>query len=100
MNVLNDARDDEKKLVVYWSNGVIIEGFMDTISETSTCELEEDDPNYLEYYMGIMEISDIIELSEGATFKGEIGDLIELSVLNEPIRIEEKGKGIIWQKQR
>lgn len=85
-------------LTVYWSNGVIINGFVDTMSETSTCELEEDDTNYKEYYMCVMEITDIVKLPRGVMFNEKVGDLIELSILNEPIKIEEKGKSVIWKK--
>lgn len=99
MNALS-GYNFETVLTVYWPNGVIIDGFVDTISETCTCELEEDDPNYREYYMCVMEITDIVELPKEVTFNEKAGDLIELSVLNEPIRIETKEKCLIWATKR
>jgi hypothetical protein len=97
MNALSGC-NRETVLTVYWQNGIIVDGFIDTISETCTCELEEDSPNYQEYYMCAMEIADIVKLPKDITFKEKVGDLIELSVLNEPVRIETKEKGVIWQK--
>jgi hypothetical protein len=85
-------------LTVYWPNGIIIDGFVDTISETCTCELEEDDPNYQEYYMCVMKITDIVELPNNVEFNEKEGDLIEISVLNEPLRIETKEEGVVWKK--
>lgn len=88
----------ETILTIYWQNGIIIEGFVDTISETCTCQLDEDDSNYKEYYMCVLEITNIVELPKGITFNEKVGNLIELSILNEPFRIEIKGNGVIWQK--
>lgn len=97
MDVLS-GYNRETILTVYWPNGIIIDGFVDTMSETCTCELEEDDPNYKEYYMCVLEITDIVELPKGIILNEKVGDLMELSVLNEPLRIEVKGNDIIWQK--
>ena len=96
INVLNCYRKQEI-LTVYLKNGVIIDGFVDTISESCTCELEEDNPDYQEYYMCALEITDIIEIPEGILFEESVGDLIELSICNEPQKIIEKGKGVIWR---
>jgi hypothetical protein len=90
-------------LMTYWENGAIIKGVVDTISETCTCEIDEDDPNYLEYYLCAFEVAQIISPPSKDIrnpYFGElrIGSLIEVSELNEPIRIEAEGKGVIWQK--
>ena len=84
-------------LTIYWANGLIIKGIIDTFSETDNC-LDEDDPDYKEYYMCVIEITDIIRLPNQGTFNEKVGDLMEISVLNEPIKIEEEGKGVIWKK--
>jgi len=86
------------ELTVYWPNGLIIKGFSDGISETDNC-LDEDDPDYKEYYMCVIKITDIVRLPNQGTFNEKVGDLLEVSVLNEPIKIEEKGKSVIWKKQ-
>ena len=82
---------------IYWGDGLILGGVFDTISETDNC-LEEDDPNYKEYYMCIIEITDIIRQPDEGLYEGDVGDLIEISVFNEPIKIEVQGKGVVWQK--
>ncbi|MPM99402.1 hypothetical protein SDC9_146593 [bioreactor metagenome] len=84
-------------LTIYWGNGLIIKGVIDTFSETDN-SLEEDDPDYKEYYMCVIKIADIVRLPNQGPFNEKVGDLIEVSILNEPIKIEEKGKGIIWEK--
>jgi hypothetical protein len=84
-------------LTVYWANGLIFEGFVDTMCETCN-NYDMDDPRYIEYYMCVMRITDIIRLPHKGSFKEKIGDLVELSVLYEPIRIEKKGEGVLWQK--
>ena len=95
--------DRKTNLTTYWGNGAIINGIVDTISETCTCELEEDDPNYIEYYMCVFEITQVLSPPSKNIcnpYLGElkVGSLIEVSELNEPIKIEAEGKGIIWQK--
>jgi hypothetical protein len=84
-------------LTVYWENGLIINGFVDTISETSNC-LDENDINYKEYYMCAFQITDILRYPKKNTVTEKAGDLIEISILYEPDKIEEKGKGVVWEK--
>ena len=97
LTVLNNC-SKSAILNIYWSNGLIIKGIIDTFSETDNC-LEENDPDYKEYYMCVVEITDIVQLPIQDIFNEKVGDLIELSVLNEPIKIEREGKVIIWEKQ-
>jgi hypothetical protein len=97
MDVLSDC-GKENILTVYWENELILTGIVDTISETCTCELDEDDPNYQEYYMCILKIISIMQMPRETILKEKVGDLVELSILHEPLKIEENEKGVIWKK--
>ncbi|MGI5900663.1 MAG: hypothetical protein ACOX8S_12255 [Christensenellales bacterium] len=70
------------------------------VFESSNC-LEMDDEQYFEYYACGVEITEIMRFSESNNYEVcgvAVGKLIEVSELNEPIRIEAEGKGVIWQK--
>ena len=70
-----------------------IKGKIDTVYESCNC-LEEDDPNYKEYYACCVEIIKVIKSNE--TFQKKEGDFIEISVDNQPSKIELENGTIIW----
>jgi len=96
MDVLSKC-ESSSILKIYWTNGLIIEGTIDTISETNNC-LDETDINYKEYYMCVVKIINILQLPYNELFNEKEGNLIEISILNEPILIKEKDNGVIWEK--
>ncbi len=96
MKVLS-AYHEKATLTFFWENGLILDGVVDSISETSNC-LDDDDPSYLDYYMAVVEIINIAQLPEKEVYNERAGDLIEVSVLNEPYKIKEKYGDVIWQK--
>ena len=98
-SMMKALRNHGKKTIlrVYWASGLIFDGFVDTISETTNC-LDYDDPDLIEYYMCVFMITDVVQLSKTEPFIGEVGGLYELSELNEPIKIEVKEGEVIWQK--
>lgn len=102
MDVLNSC-NAATNLKISWEDGFAFIGSVNTISESCTCELEENNPNYLEYYMCVVKIKSILQYpSDSSRYLkyAEIkeGDLYELSILNEPKKIEIVGKGVIWSK--
>ena len=84
-------------LTIYWTNNVIIKGTIDTFSETTNC-LDDDDPSFKEYFMCVIQITDIVKLPYNSLFNEKIGDLIELSEINEPLKIELSDGRVIWEK--
>ena len=101
MSVLSEANKDNQTIIIYFENGLVFKSCRNTGAfESSNC-LEMDDKEYLEYYACGVEITEILNLPQDGsqgTLEIECGKLLEVSELNEPIRIEAEGKGIIWQK--
>jgi hypothetical protein len=90
-------------LTVYFENGLVFNSAKNTgVFETDNC-LHEADPKYLEYYACAVEISEIVSLPEivynEKMGKIEIGNLIELSEINEPSKIRQNDGRIIWQRR-
>jgi len=97
LTILNNCRKSDI-LTVNWGNGLVIKGVIDTFSETDN-GLDEANPDYKEYYMCVIEITDIVKLPYNYLFNKKIGDLVELSEVNEPMRIELDNGEVIWEKQ-
>ena len=95
MDILHDCGSQEE-LTVYWSDGTIIKGISEGINETCDCMSESED-NCFEYYMCLIEITEIIKISDHSS-AWRPGDLLELSIMNEPEKIETEKRGIIWRK--
>ena len=65
-------------LRVEWKDlGLMLEGMIDTCYESCNC-LEEDDPDYKEYYACALRITRILQCP--ADFPKQTGDLIEISI--------------------
>ncbi len=83
-------------LNVLWNNErLLIYGKIVTVYESCNC-LEEDNPNYLEYYACAIEIIKI--KSKPDSFNKKVGDLLEISIENQPSIISLKDGTIIWKK--
>lgn len=63
--------------------------------ESCNC-LDEEDPNYKEYYACAIEITKIINAPKN--FEKNEGDLIEISVENSPTIITLEDGTIIWNE--
>lgn len=85
-------------LRIIWNHGsVVLEGEIDTLFETYTVDLEDDDPGYMEYHACAFMIKRVVSNSEHKDI--EPGRLIEVSVLNRPTRIELEDGSILWEKK-
>ena len=78
---------------IVWKDKCELIGKIDTIYESCNC-LSEDDPNYKEYYACAVEIIRIIYASDN--FNKQIGELIEISIDNQPSKIELEDGTVIW----
>lgn len=82
-------------LQVEYENGkTILEGRIDTVFESCNC-LEEEDPNYKEYYACAFRIDRILRNAGNNMYT--VGRLIEISIDYEPTRILHDGS-VIWEK--
>lgn len=72
---------------------VTLEGIMDTKYESDNC-LDDDDPEYKEFYACAMRISKVIN-KEG-TFDKKEGDLVEISIENLPTQLINNNGEILW----
>ena len=83
-------------LKVSWENEkIILEGKIDTIYESDN-GLEDEDENYLEYYACALMVERVIKNLSGK--KIEAGNLIEISIENEPSYIMLADGNVIWEK--
>lgn len=92
---LNSFKNGEKVIII-WSDDtkkVSIEGTIDTIYESDNC-LDEDDPNYKEFYACAVRIDKFL-CKEGIFNKKE-GNLIEVSIDNQPVQIQNMDGDIVW----
>ena len=94
--------DNDLPITIYSENGFVFKSNKNTgVFESTNC-LELDDPNYLEYYACCVEVTEIVTLTWNTanekTEQFNIGDFIELSEINEPIKIETESKKVIWQR--
>lgn len=83
-------------LIIEWHDGGIVLGKIDTIYETYN-DLEFEDPNYKEFYACAFSVSDILKHSK-ATKPFMIGDLMEISIQNPPIKIQLENGEVIWEQ--
>ena len=83
-------------LVIELQDGGIISGEIDTIYETNN-ELEPNDKDYQEFKACLLTIVDIIKHSK-ETGPYVIGDLMEISIQNPPLKILLKDGEPIWEK--
>lgn len=82
-------------LHIFWGNDLEILCKMDLKYESCNC-LDEDDPNYKEYYACCVEIIKVIKCD--ANFQKKEGELIEVSIDNQPSRIELADGSLLWEK--
>ena len=81
-------------LTIFWSNrNLILQGKIDTVYESDNC-LEVDNPDYKEFYACAFEIVKIIQ--KPINFEKKEGDLIEISVDNQPSLISLLDGTVVW----
>ena len=83
------------KLRLYYKDGSILYGYLDTIYETDN-ELDDDDPSYLEYYACTFYIEKVFR--EGK-LKFKQGHLIEISRFNAPFLILDADNNVVWDEK-
>ncbi|SFU84816.1 hypothetical protein [Butyrivibrio sp. INlla21] len=92
---INSFKNGEK-LIVIWgddNNRITIEGTIDTIYESDNC-LDEDDPNYKEFYACAFKVDKVLDAIGNSNM--EVGKLIEISVDNQPVQIFDINRNLIW----
>ena len=84
-------------LTVFWHNrNLILKGKIDTVYESNNC-LDEDDPNYKEFYACTFEIVKIIK--KPIDFEKREGDLVEISIDNQPSLISLLDGTVVWKEK-
>ncbi len=83
--------------IIWEKTSLHIVGKIDTVFESCNC-LEEDDPNYKEFYACCVEIIKIIKSND--LFDKKEDDFIEVSIDNEPSRIELEDRTLVWEKYK
>ena len=93
------------EILIYWKNGLIIRNADGNTGSFETDNgLELDDENYLEYYACVVRIAEVIQ-EPNETINPHFGEIkaggyIEVSELNEPIKIETLDGTSLWQKKK
>lgn len=82
--------------VFYNKEKLIIQGSIDTIYESDNC-LDEDDPQYKEFYACAFRIEKII--NKPSSFEKMEGDLIEISIENQPSLIVLLDGNVVWKQE-
>ena len=98
MSVLLDCCKSKPALLVFWENNLCLKAGVTTTYESEN-GLDMDDADYLEYYAAAILILEIMSLPESEDFDYEVGELMEISILNEPIKIELEDGTVIWEKE-
>lgn len=102
MSVLSKINNLYLPIVIYFDSGLIIKSMRNTgVFESCNC-FEIDDDRFFEYYACAVEITEILQLPRSENYDLReivVGKLIEISELNEPIRIESESRKIIWEKE-
>lgn len=81
-------------LRIEWdSKGLTLEGVIDLKYESDNC-LEEDNPEYREYYAMTIMITNISKKPNW--FQKNVGDFLEISIENQPSKIELINGTVIW----
>ena len=84
-------------LMIFWLNkNLILQGKIDTVYESDNC-LEEDDPAYKEFYACAFEIIKIIQ--KPIDFEKNEGDLIEISMDDQPSLISLLDGTVVWKEK-
>lgn len=85
------------ELTVFWRNrNLILQGKIDTMYESCNC-LEEDDPDYKEFFACALRIDKIIQ--KPVDFEKKEGDLIEISIDNQPSSISLLDGTVVWNER-
>ena len=83
-------------LTVFWDKEkLVLQGSIDTIYESDNC-LDEDDPKYKEFYACAFQIDKII--TKPSNFEKTEGDLIEISIENQPTLIALLDGTVVWKE--
>jgi hypothetical protein len=83
-------------LYVFWiEKGLELEGVIDTVYETYNF-LEEDDPDYREFYACAIRITKILQ--KPADLERTEGNLIEISIEDQPSLITLLDGTVVWQE--
>lgn len=81
-------------LRIEWdSKGLMLEGVIDLKYESDNC-LEEDNSEYREYYAMTIMITNILKRPNW--FQKNVGDFLEISIENQPSKIELNNGIVIW----
>ena len=89
---------DKKTLLTFeFKNGVIFKAIRDAAYETDN-NLDDDDPNYIEYYACAFEVLKILKGAE--LLDRAEGDLIEISILNPPSKVYFESGEVIWPEEK
>ena len=92
-----EGMDYKRSLIFEFKNGVVFKAKFGTSFETDN-NLDDDDPNYIEYYACLFRVLKILkgkELLEGAE-----GQLIEISILNLPSKVYYEEGQVVWWPER
>lgn len=102
MKILSKSCENKLTIIVYYKNGLVFESLSNTGVYESMNEYEMDDPNFIEYYAYAVQIPKILQ--NPTTNEPPVGDWIkndkflEISELNEPVKITLLDGTILWEK--
>lgn len=80
--------------MTWGGKGLVLEGLIDVKYESDNC-LEEDNLEYREYYALTIVITKVLKKSD--QFQKDVGDLLEISIENQPSKIELIDGTVIWE---
>ena len=103
MRVLDRCLDQGQDIIIRWGDDLVIKSTGNTGVYESNNSLDMEDENYLDYYACAVYVADILCDSGKDIIKPEfgyldVGELIEISELNEPTKIETTDGSVLWQK--
>jgi len=98
MTALSKFCKPNQVVILYFDDSLIFKSNNNTGVFESTNGLDDENPDFIEFYDCSFEVSEILSPSSEVDLQIKQGNYFAISEHSEPIRIEAEDKTLIWQK--
>lgn len=105
MAVLDDCCNRHIPMTIFWDNGCVFKSSGNLGSSETNNGLEPEEKGYLEYYACWVKVGEIMAspqrlASNTVCGNFKVGEGVELSLLNQPLKIEAEDGTLLWSRDR